>query len=263
MKKLLLISLLLTVAVIRGQSVYLDEFWIYDPIKDTNTLSQGVEYNDDMSLKYLIQYHSTGEEYKRYAFIEDTLVYDVVDSDTGYYEHSEDTIYYTFSSNTTWYLVDEKYQIKTWEWGPHLQVWQNNNLVERRDEDEVIESFYYSDYLNPYFNIYKTFKRDYSASHNYISKVGYAIPYTFEVVAAMYNYPTEVLFYRWNTHIKTYFFYYHVITNIVDVPLKPNTVISINYFDMMGRQIDKPIKGFYIERKVTDTGIVSTKHFVK
>ena len=40
-------------------------------------------------------------------------------------------------------------------------------------------------------------------------------------------------------------------------------VLSTTYFNLLGQQIDKPTKGFYIERKVTNKGIISTKHFIQ
>lgn len=56
------------------------------------------------------------------------------------------------------------------------------------------------------------------------------------------------------------------IFTVADTPESvsvPHKVISVEYFDLLGRQISKPVKGFYIERKHTDKGIISTKHYVQ
>jgi len=47
------------------------------------------------------------------------------------------------------------------------------------------------------------------------------------------------------------------------LPSAPHTVLSIDYFDLYGRKIPKPKQGFYIERKLTNKGIISTKYFKK
>ena len=41
----------------------------------------------------------------------------------------------------------------------------------------------------------------------------------------------------------------------------PIEVLSTSYFNIVGQQIPKPITGFYIERKLTNKGVISTKYF--
>jgi hypothetical protein len=53
-----------------------------------------------------------------------------------------------------------------------------------------------------------------------------------------------------------------VNASIEEIPTEPFTVLQVSYYDIMGREIPKPTKGFYIERKVTDKGIISTKHYI-
>ncbi len=54
--------------------------------------------------------------------------------------------------------------------------------------------------------------------------------------------------------------------NTTDIPeylSEPHTVLEIEYYDVMGRKISKPTKGFYIECKTTDKGIISQKYFIQ
>ena len=62
---------------------------------------------------------------------------------------------------------------------------------------------------------------------------------------------------------RTIYFEYNITTDVAENPADHVTVLQTDYFDMHGRKIPKPTKGFYIERKVTDKGIISTKHFIR
>lgn len=42
------------------------------------------------------------------------------------------------------------------------------------------------------------------------------------------------------------------------IPIK---VISTSYYNLLGQEITKPIEGYYIEIKLTNRGVISTKHF--
>ena len=52
-------------------------------------------------------------------------------------------------------------------------------------------------------------------------------------------------------------------TDVPEYASKLHTVLSVDYFDLYGRMIPKPNKGFYIERKITDKGIISKKYFIQ
>lgn len=41
----------------------------------------------------------------------------------------------------------------------------------------------------------------------------------------------------------------------------PTKILSTSYFNIFGQQIQKPKKGFYIERSLTNKGVVSKKYF--
>ncbi len=49
----------------------------------------------------------------------------------------------------------------------------------------------------------------------------------------------------------------------VGIPEHSPEVLSTSYFNLLGQEISKPKKGFYIERKLTNKGIISTKYFKK
>jgi hypothetical protein len=51
--------------------------------------------------------------------------------------------------------------------------------------------------------------------------------------------------------------------SVPEISSEPHTVLSVDYYDLLGRKIPKPKQGFYIERKVTDKGVFSTKHYIQ
>lgn len=65
-------------------------------------------------------------------------------------------------------------------------------------------------------------------------------------------------------------FYLHLISawsndmlfGITDVDSPQYKVLSVNYFDILGREIIKPNKGFYIERTTTTKGIICKKYYI-
>ncbi|MFK5855717.1 MAG: hypothetical protein QM503_06265 [Bacteroidota bacterium] len=49
-------------------------------------------------------------------------------------------------------------------------------------------------------------------------------------------------------------------SNTQTVPVK---VLSVDYYDILGRKIPKPNYGFYIERKLTDKGVITKKYNIQ
>jgi len=89
--------------------------------------------------------------------------------------------------------------------------------------------------------IYIAFRKDDSFTSFYYLKVFIESSYTVHLFSAWSN---EMLF---------------GIPNI-DSPLVK--VLSVSYFDILGREIIKPNRGFYIERTTTSKGIISKKYYI-
>lgn len=55
-----------------------------------------------------------------------------------------------------------------------------------------------------------------------------------------------------------------VAVGVSEFLTEPTRVLHVDYFDLHGRHyISKPSKGFYIERKITNNGIISKKYFIQ
>ena len=137
-------------------------------------------------------------------------------------------------------------------------VWQNDNVL---NWGLGYEMTYYEDVLNPYYHAFKYFRFDYQSSMNYLEY--FAVNSYFEVVDTLNGYPTEVRNYYFDNLGRTYFFEYdYLYVNTSEITSEEPSILSVQYFDLMGRSIPKPDKGFFIERKATDKGVVATKHFI-
>ncbi len=120
--------------------------------------------------------------------------------------------------------------------------------------------------MNPYYNIFKTFRGDYNTSFHQIEQlfqIGTDYSRYWNILDVSYNYPTEIELYIEGHHAYTYYFDYHIATKIPEKEIQPTTILSVNYFNLLGQQIPKPTRGFYIERKSTDKGIISTKYNIQ
>jgi hypothetical protein len=53
------------------------------------------------------------------------------------------------------------------------------------------------------------------------------------------------------------------ITRVSHLPSSAYIVLRTDYYDIMGRKISKPDKGFYIERIITSQGVISKKYHIQ
>jgi hypothetical protein len=257
--------------VIQAQQMFLDSVRIYSPIIDSTYLHHTVEYDQaDFNVSSFNHHASnTGDVSLKYLFENDTVVkwIHVFPGDTAYYDHLGDTIFFNLPGFDSWYLVNEEYQIVATSKGDTLD-WADDNLLEKYGMENTAAEYSYTNFANPYFNIWRTFKLNHEASYNQVEYIYFPNDnyYRYEVIDSQHNYPTEIDRYAIDplgneTFIGTYYFYF---TTILDVPEIPtySRVFSVSYYNLLGQQIEKPKSGFYIERKVTDNGIISTKHFL-
>ena len=150
--------------------------------------------------------------------------------------------------------------------------WEDENVVKQEyDFGTVIYEIsytYYTEYLNPFYQVHKNFKRNenfipnrstYNLRHLSYNNRG-NVTGEIMVIESIGPYPTYLRYANSDTYIIIE--YLEVITNIPETQSAPVTTLQTDYFDLYGRKIPKPNKGFYIERKITDKGIISKKYFV-
>jgi hypothetical protein len=269
MKKLLLISLILPFMVGQAQVALLDSVTFYSSIIDSTYLYRTVKYDSEANVtSYNIHDQTTGEVELKYHFENDTVKQriNITFGDTGYFQHIGDTIWFSMQNYNGWYRVNQDYQIVESKENNSL-VWELDNLIQVWEGGDILTSSYlFSDYYNPYFNVWKTFKGQYTASQNQIEHKYDLNPKYYEVKDALHNYPTEIDEYaigkRSTVYTGTYYYYYTFILDVPEIP-EYSKVLSVSYYNLLGQQIEKPKRGFYIERKVTDNGVISTKHYLK
>lgn len=179
---------------------------------------------------------------------------------------------YGSSGDFTDYYVNDDYEIIGYQDTSFYSfdyTWVDGNLEEIWRDDSLFSHFEYStDYINPFYDMFRTFKKTCWASYN-LPDYGFDLhaEYFVEtyVVDSQEGYPIKVEFYDGDGGLLYTDYYVYDVINEITYPRysEPHTVLSVNYFDIMGREISKPKKGFYIERKVTDKGVISTKHFIQ
>ena len=134
----------------------------------------------------------------------------------------------------------------------------NRNLV---GETYNGSSYYYwnydSSYVNPWYNENKNLKLGIESSIDMPFQMNFTSPSTeiarFIVLESIEKYPTIIEFSNDEWEVAWYYhFYYHDLTNIYEQSIKPYEVLSISYYNLLGQEIEKPKKGFFIERKITN-----------
>lgn len=264
MKQVLTIALLIIGMTGMGQNLYIREVMAYDTYTESSYLLANADYDDNWNVTAYRRYQSWGDTIAEYIFSNDTLVKINYSDLTRYLVHDEDTIkVYSSSGDEEFYVVNEDYQIT--KGNDNLQmVWNNDDMIELYNYGDLVELFSYTSNKNPYYNIFKTFRGYHNASFHQIEEIVYLdseYSQTWVVRDELYNYPTEVDFYIEGEHAYTYYYDYYIVTDIPVFSSDPGEVLSINFYDITGRKIEKPKRGFYIERKQTNRGVVTTKHF--
>lgn len=273
MKKLsLLMSLVLTTSIIFGQDMLLK--------KQTVVLENGFEiyahykYDADWKLDSIIQVSQSGDTGIVQLFEDERLVFDDRGNNTYSYTYFEDSAnsFSHWNENTTVFLFNEGYEVYLQKnygsmgenWGNITYAWENRNCVLANYSTGQTETITYDeDYLNPFENENKFLKRSFQGSKNFMSH-GEFISFTYDqtVQNSLNAYPTEVDFTDGNENRTIYFDYYNftgIENELIDKDVR---VIDIRYFNLLGQQIEIPTKGFYLECKITDKGVISKKFLI-
>lgn len=273
MKTMVTITLLLIGMMGWGQEAKLD-YW-YQLSHPGNDTLHFVEYSYDSTNNLKKVYYDRHFPIaKTINYSNDTLIktFNVLYSDYYYYSN-DDTVmlisHYHDNIDTSYLRIDEYNDVI--EYDHYNWIWEDGNCMVQISSGEDTSWYreYYSEYINPWYDENKYLRRatqtgTYSGSYNLWSIHHSSNEWELEVIESIGPYPTIIDYYRDGSLLYTYYFEYKfVITDTPEIPEELATVLSIDYFDMLGRKIPKPKKGFYIERKTTDRGTISTKHYIR
>ncbi len=85
----------------------------------------------------------------------------------------------------------------------------------------------------------------------------------FEIIESIDEYPTKIKYMSDTWEQGEYIHYYY--HNLADIPDKIDEQIEIlmtSYYNLQGQKINKPQKGFYIEKKLTNKGVFIRKIYM-
>lgn len=269
----LTIGLLLFALTMHAQQMYLKEvLHLYGSHTETYIYNYDNAWNlDSITCKY--------DEDRYYS--NDTLFTTRLSSVTGAYDYFNDSVLVERSKNgnqSPWfkYFVDEADQVtemKNYQTTYHcLNTWSDNNLIEVESlSNGFLTTYeYYEGILNPHYNENKYLKGTdnpigyWSGSQNMIKLIeGQNDKVEYKVYDTLNGYPAvATIIEDDNLFVGTVYYDYYVITGIPELPVEPARLISVSFFNILGQEIDKPRRGFYIERKITNKGIISTKYYI-
>lgn len=145
-------------------------------------------------------------------------------------------------------------------------LWENGNCVKQSYDTLSETHFSYNDTIvNPYYNENKYFKRIYYGSKNLLSIINYGqVLVTKTVLKSKNGYPLEIEHNESGGYSTTLLYDYYDLTDVNDgVTENDAQVLDLKYYNLLGQEIPKPIKGFYIEKKITTKGVLSKKYFIQ
>lgn len=144
--------------------------------------------------------------------------------------------------------------------------WEMGNCVNSENSIGGQEFMEYDNLVrNPYYNENKYFKRSFLGSLNQLTFGQFlTVDYTFTIISTENEYPTEIEFSDSNGDTRTLYYEYHDPSGIGDgLQAQSFEVLSVNYYNLLGQEIQKPEHGFYIEIKITSKGISGKQFFIQ
>ena len=262
MKELTTIVLLLIGHICMSQEMLVEKVVQLDYFTLDTVSVRKYTYNNDYQLT---QRYSTDEftgDTTFYIYNNDTLIYR---SDGFTYEYFNDSVvkYEYDQINDIYYLneADEVVISNNWTFN-----WSEGNMIMAELNSVIYHWDHDFSYSNPWYNENKNLKLGIEASidmpfKNYRFNSTQSIA-RFIVLESIEKYPTIIEFSNDEWEVAWYYhFYYHDLTNIYEQSIKPYEVLSISYYNLLGQEIEKPKKGFFIERKITNKGIDSKKYY--
>ena len=277
-------TILITIALLIGLSITGQ-----DSIPRISEITYDYYSNSDNN--YTMEYHYDSEDKLEFVYRKD------YEGDTDYtYFYNNDTLYkssrfaykyyhyYTSDSVITtdvngsihWIFdIDEN---KQWLDNGYY-TWYNGNCVEGGNDWYAT---FQTNFRNPlihtnlhfkagwvvfYGNSYNLLKVMFNSSYN-IMDTHYESDGNIRslvVTDSIGEWPTKIEYWINDIFRGIWYIEYHdwILSSTPEISIDPHTVLQTDYYDMIGRSIEKPTQGFYIERKTTEKGIISKKYFIK
>lgn len=286
MKTALTIVLLLSSMVGWGQEpvAELDEWWHYPGNDSLYTYNYFYNNGNGDSLSSINKYDFWKNGSFRWGYKDDKCIKITGEKDDGdyYYEYLEyfdDSVIRTKNYKRKVYYINDNHCVyKAYKMSSsgdtitYEYAWYNGNMVELY-KDSVLQynCSYYTEYINPWYAENRFLRSNsirgfMSGSYNLLKSINYPSGYkkTFEVVDHDGPFPTKVREHRGGRSTDFYHFYYRsMIVNTPELASDPTEIFSIDYYDVMGRKIQKPKRGFYVEIKITEKGVIRNKYYIQ
>lgn len=253
-----------------GQEKKLSNYYVLWPTSNDTNWHYKYTYDIDLNLEQIDK--KSGTQVWSYHYMHDTLTMQTfinVAGDTAfitYYYYADSIVKLnTFLGDTIRgvYLLDDFNHIISYEdnYATESYDWDGENCYEKIKNGNITTATYQS-WINPFYEENKFFRLWIDGSYDF-NEYTYANGNVYQniVIESEDGYPLYVERFENNEFLFRLYFDYLEISDINEVTPSSSKVLYIEYFDIMGRRINKPDKGIYIERKTTDKGIISTKYF--
>lgn len=258
MKLIFSITLLLSSIILQGQdSIARIKYW------SDIWAEYEYYYSINSKLDSVVKYQN--DSYSTWKYSNDTLIS---------FNYNNETENFFYTTDTVYKIYDNGYTVKFDVNGEHCFLnggnysWENGNCVEYVGHWSAT---FYEQYRNPWLHGSYYFRRSdehgmWSGHFNLVQKVIYPDfeNFNLEVIESIGEWPTKIEL-SWNTGmtIVNIEYYDWISMDLQETFPEHEKTLSLDYYDLMGRIITKPKKGFYIERKVTNKGTICKKYFVK
>jgi len=278
MKNLVLfLIIVLNSAVLQAQDMYLKKKATDYIFHNSSDSRNDYYYASNWYLDSVVKTKNDGNIDLIYRYENDTLrTLDQITHSTEYIYYNDHIELFSHSSNLNYlglvyYLNDNKEVIRGDYYNPDEVLYSNEEYIwkdgncETYIRDGITEQkiTYQSALFNPHFNQYKYFKIYAQGSNNFYTTLELnGMLYEYVVENTINDYPQEVKIYINGVYSINVTYEYYIINNIGEPAGFPLTVLSTDYYNLLGQQIEKPAKGFYIESKITDRGIFSKKIYI-
>lgn len=279
MKKLIVLGfIILNMPFLFGQNMLLKK--ITSSTVNNYHLYDYYKYNADWKLDSIIEVNEAGDTIRLFLYDNDSLKAEIQPSSrwTFNYYGDDSIVEFTSSQTSGWntyksgtYYINSDFEMSSYKMmdmgGNYLwtiyYTFVNGNCTEILQPDGLIETMDYSTYINPYLNEKKYFRRAFQGSVNFMETGDFLNSYYELVVhSSLNNFPVKVDFYIDNELFITSEYEYYDFTSIGESQTyDTHKILDISYFNLLGQKIEKPVKGFYIERIINTKGAVSQKKF--
>jgi hypothetical protein len=236
------------------------------------------KYNVDWKLDSIIEVNQIGDTTRLFLFDNDSLKAEIQSANIWtFFYYGSDSIVELYSSQPNgWntyqsgvYYLNSEFEMTSYKvldtegnnlW-TYYYTYEDGNCIEISIPGVSSETMDYSSYINPHLNERKYFRRAYMGSVNYLEHGDFTnSQIDFDVISSLNNYPEKVNYYADNELFSTIEYEYYDFFDVDEILTNEMPeILEVHYYNLIGQEIEKPLKGFYIERITTDKGIISSK----